>query len=1228
MPRASRRRAPQPTPPSAMLEALEARCLLTGDPSQPLPVHAPQADFPTAVLNQSASAFAGMSGRADTRVNASVRNDGAISLLFDNRADRPTLFSSTDAGQSWAATDLLSRVGLSEAQTNAVTWTDPKDQQTYAAFVSDFSLYSVTQSANGAWSSQNLSAAAGLDAMDAPLYGLTTFTTRDNIVYLAGTTRTGDVVVVRQTIDPDYGDANGWTATNLTDELQSRGLIAPEFTGDLVPYVTTWNALTLAGLDANGDIQTIWTAPGLDGWRTSNLSTITGAPTFVGAVTPFLTSWGGINIAGMTDQGSLEAVWWVPSFGAQWRTVNLSQSFNGPGLKPATLSSFVTPWGGLNVVGLREGGAADDSDLVAYWWAPGRTEWAVSSLTSGFNFQNAFAGPIDSEVTPDGQFNLVGADRHGDIIRYSWRPGDTWREQSVSALATPAHAAEVVTLDTDIERVLVNAPTEVFLSAYVPFATAGQIVRLYNQPDAADAVLELRDDGNAATGDLIAGDGIYAACYIALEPAAGERTFAAALASAPDDRATASITAIDAPTEERLNQIQAQASDFQRKLSEATSGVLDLAAFVLDVSSAPGVDDGSVRVNEEGVTWQTDEGIIGVALVNAADYEGQRAGGPNAGAGGGSLPLPPNTTGNEALILGPYFYQFEPQGGDESDDITAILNSAGVGATAKWNTDPNTDTVTLDDFKAIGGYDIVSIVSHGAAFPEYGVIIDTGVDITPQAVQDNLADLISGRLAWAGSEANGTFAITPDFVRRYAGDMTGAVVYIGACKSAFDRSMADAFLAAGADAYIGYTDIVQSSFANERGIRTFQHLAQGGLAGDIPGVNIDTEAAPDPDPATFALFGQPDAPLPMPGADDPTDPQFDPNLGLFFTFAGTITAGDFDIPDLVGLNIGDGFAFAYQFNQNAIDQAPGAGVGRYESLGLGYLAIGDQELTAQALPSSFHEVYVPGSGGPNSEYIVRFDFQTEFENLGPVEILVDIDLSTSSPVFGTDALPSFIDINDFENGTRAFQVFVVPVGQTDAVAFAQGQINAFTSPNGSSFLDNTDLSSISYSAVTTTVSDSTGLFPGLEPGQASALTFVYEGAASDLDPSPAIGRYNLVAPAVTLGLGSFSLVSQFDDTVAFIDIELSPGAGQPAHYQLQMSFSGILQGYGEVYIDILLILESSDPDIFPGDELPITLDAGAFDVFNTLFIDVYDPSDTTNPIASVQAEILGLFSIV
>lgn len=227
---------------------------------------------------------------------------------------------------------------------------------------------------------------------------------------------------------PPVITSNNWRYINLTTQhLAPQGLRTPEFRGELVSYVTGWNGLNIAGLDENGDVHSVWWAPGLDRWRADNLSAMTGADPFEGGLTVYVTPWGGINIAGTDGSGVMNATWWAPGM-LTWRNDALIGS-EAPRLDSRTVSSYVSPWGGLNVVGLDEQGG-----VTVYWWAPGMAGWVATSLTNEIAGSPAGpTSPMRAAVSRTGLTSLVGARENGNIVRFFWGPGqDRWSYEDIT----------------------------------------------------------------------------------------------------------------------------------------------------------------------------------------------------------------------------------------------------------------------------------------------------------------------------------------------------------------------------------------------------------------------------------------------------------------------------------------------------------------------------------------------------------------------------------------------------------------------------------------------------------------------------------------------------------------------------------------------------------------------------------------------------------------------------
>ncbi|MCA9300234.1 MAG: hypothetical protein KDA28_14270, partial [Phycisphaerales bacterium] len=119
---------------------------------------------------------------------------------------------------------------------------------------------------------------------------------------------------------------------------------------------------------------------------------------------------------------------WVPSFGGDWQTTNLSDLYGGPTLG-AGISSYVTSWDGLNIAGVD-----GDGNVQIYWWAPGLDVWNVTAISDLVTDVDAPAGNLTGFASPTGTINLAGLASDGDLVRYSWDAnGDQiWRGVNLS----------------------------------------------------------------------------------------------------------------------------------------------------------------------------------------------------------------------------------------------------------------------------------------------------------------------------------------------------------------------------------------------------------------------------------------------------------------------------------------------------------------------------------------------------------------------------------------------------------------------------------------------------------------------------------------------------------------------------------------------------------------------------------------------------------------------------
>ncbi len=218
-----------------------------------------------------------------------------------------------------------------------------------------------------------------------------------------------------------------WSVVNLTALIDAPGL-----TGDLTSYQPSWGAIHLAGLDARGHAINYWIVPGsTPTWQFSDLTELFSGPLMAGNLTGYVTGWDGLNLAGINDDNELIVYWWAPGVeGGNWQTINMTQTFEGPQLF-GQLDAYVTPWGGLNVAGIDENG-----DTFTYWWAPGLVDdpnrWRVDNISLVASTEDApvaeFQPNVDVAVSTDGGINIFMICFSQNLHVLRWTPADpVWR---------------------------------------------------------------------------------------------------------------------------------------------------------------------------------------------------------------------------------------------------------------------------------------------------------------------------------------------------------------------------------------------------------------------------------------------------------------------------------------------------------------------------------------------------------------------------------------------------------------------------------------------------------------------------------------------------------------------------------------------------------------------------------------------------------------------------------
>ncbi|MSP90478.1 MAG: hypothetical protein EXR79_01520 [Myxococcales bacterium] len=113
----------------------------------------------------------------------------------------------------------------------------------------------------------------------------------------------------------------------------------------------------------------------------------------------------------------------------------------------------------------------------------------------------------------------------------------------------------------------------------------------------------------------------------------------------------------------------------------------------------------------------------------------------------------------------------------------------------------------------------------GAGCPKGESCVKTSMS-TGVCVDKTQGDIMKGRVAIGDS----TYALLPSFVQRHGNDpFPQSIVYLGACRTMYNGSLAVQLYGNGAQAVVGFSDYVSNKFAFEKGWKLFQGLIAGNL---------------------------------------------------------------------------------------------------------------------------------------------------------------------------------------------------------------------------------------------------------------------------------------------------------------------------------------------------------------------------------------------------------------
>ncbi len=208
--------------------------------------------------------------------------------------------------------------------------------------------------------------------LDTPAFasGLDSFITPWGAMNIVGLDGAGDLHAVWWS--PGLKSAL-WTTSNLSDITG-----APRLVGNVTASATKWNGMQVFGTDERGHLIAVWWSPSSGGWRWDDLTLETeGAPVVAGSITGAATRWGAIEVVGRTSDNEVVTYWWAPTSGG-WRFESITAQQSGETARIVGPISMAVGRDGSHHIS----GVSEDGDVIHLYWLPDGTDlWRGENLT-------------------------------------------------------------------------------------------------------------------------------------------------------------------------------------------------------------------------------------------------------------------------------------------------------------------------------------------------------------------------------------------------------------------------------------------------------------------------------------------------------------------------------------------------------------------------------------------------------------------------------------------------------------------------------------------------------------------------------------------------------------------------------------------------------------------------------------------------------------------------------
>ncbi len=333
-----------------------------------------------------------------TSVHTTIGADGEV-LLFIERGSSPV-----------AIVDVAEVSGGPRAIGPLVAWVDHHTGLVRGAAATTRGLTIYREHSSGAWGHVVLSERLGTQTQVRPDIALTVGPGgRINIV---GVSADGDLIRYVQSGEGPIG----WSEWNISEnQLAWRGLATPDFIGSITALSTSWGGLNIAGIDAKGDLVTVWTSLTAGRWYVSNLSDHAGIGPLWSGLDSVSAGRGGIHFSTVNGAGKVTIVSWKPG-SAGWSASTLDSS---PTMQQGEIAMAFDPRSrSLVVTTLRLDTGALILHRLPLEFAPPTPQWTT---VSGFGVpvERRVRDWLSVTIGTDGVVGVFGNNPEEETVRFT-----------------------------------------------------------------------------------------------------------------------------------------------------------------------------------------------------------------------------------------------------------------------------------------------------------------------------------------------------------------------------------------------------------------------------------------------------------------------------------------------------------------------------------------------------------------------------------------------------------------------------------------------------------------------------------------------------------------------------------------------------------------------------------------------------------------------------------------